>query len=199
MLLNEITMYNNNYYEVPYLAHHGILGMKWGVRRYQNEDGTLTEKGKKKAKKILNSEKKADLETRKAKMIGLYNATNNARYSNKLFRASRDYKDKSKAFTDKSKYEKKKGNLSKADKFKNKADKYAAKSKEYGEKGANFYTEAVISSMYLRDISSGKMKAGKDFITQIDFNYYPLFTQSGVKSDKLFFDVDAKIIPVKNK
>lgn len=29
------------------LAHHGILGMKWGVRRYQNEDGTLTEAGKK--------------------------------------------------------------------------------------------------------------------------------------------------------
>ncbi len=28
-----------------YLAHHGILGMKWGVRRYQNYDGTLTQKG----------------------------------------------------------------------------------------------------------------------------------------------------------
>lgn len=29
-----------------YLAHHGILGMKWGVRRYQNADGTLTNAGK---------------------------------------------------------------------------------------------------------------------------------------------------------
>ena len=29
-----------------YLAHHGIKGQRWGVRRYQNPDGTLTEKGK---------------------------------------------------------------------------------------------------------------------------------------------------------
>ena len=29
------------------LYHHGILGMKWGIRRYQNKDGSLTEAGKK--------------------------------------------------------------------------------------------------------------------------------------------------------
>lgn len=29
------------------LMHYGILGMKWGIRRYQNEDGTLTDLGKK--------------------------------------------------------------------------------------------------------------------------------------------------------
>ncbi len=29
------------------LYHHGIIGMRWGVRRYQNKDGTLTNAGKK--------------------------------------------------------------------------------------------------------------------------------------------------------
>lgn len=32
------------------LCHYGIHGMRWGVRRYQNKDGTLTNAGKKRSK-----------------------------------------------------------------------------------------------------------------------------------------------------
>lgn len=29
-----------------YLVHHGIIGQRWGIRRYQNKDGSLTSEGK---------------------------------------------------------------------------------------------------------------------------------------------------------
>lgn len=48
--------------EYKILYHHGIKGMKWGVRRYQNSDGTLTNAGKKRYDRDVreNAAKKKD-------------------------------------------------------------------------------------------------------------------------------------------
>lgn len=50
------------YYRVDkdYLAHHGILGQKWGVRRYQNEDGSLTDAGRKRYYSAFKKQYKSD-------------------------------------------------------------------------------------------------------------------------------------------
>lgn len=39
------------------LYHYGVEGMKWGVRRYQNKDSSLTTKGKKKYNETKTKEK----------------------------------------------------------------------------------------------------------------------------------------------
>lgn len=50
-----------NYNEEDELMHFGIKGMHWGVRRYQNEDGTLTSAGKKHYSKGKQRAKRREL------------------------------------------------------------------------------------------------------------------------------------------
>ena len=66
-----------NYTEDDYVAHFGIKGMKWGVRRYQNSNGSLTPAGKTRyldkpthaQKKTMHQAKKDAAEYARAKMF----------------------------------------------------------------------------------------------------------------------------------
>lgn len=49
------------------LYHHGVLGQKWGVRRYQNADGSLTAQGR---KRYGSNEERKEKAKRIAKIVG---------------------------------------------------------------------------------------------------------------------------------
>ena len=51
------------------LYHYGVKGQKWGVRRYQNSDGSLTDNGKKRVAKLNAKINKADKKQLKASIL----------------------------------------------------------------------------------------------------------------------------------
>ena len=81
--------------EKPYIAHHGILGQKWGIRRYQNSDGTLTPEGKKRygvVNRIKDQYDDATMKGRiKAKQLEMINTSNEMHSHEKALQSSKPH------------------------------------------------------------------------------------------------------------
>lgn len=121
--------YHNNY-----LIHHGVPGMKWGVRRFQDESGGITPRGRKYANKVEKSRILSKVHERRYKTI-----------------LGRNYHDSAKA-------------AASYQKAANNTRINAEKRAQYMKMAQQHTQRSKMLAQTFKDVDSGKLKAGRDYI-----------------------------------
>ena len=133
------------------LEHHGILGMKWGIRRYQNKDGSLTSAGRKRYNTYVFG---SDYNARKKKAKGVTRRLNDsmeelATYDSKIASLNRKKGVIEQKLSRMDKSNQKYTNLKKQYKDLSKEHKAASKEREEFNKKTNDLWNKTASDPYL--------------------------------------------------
>lgn len=185
-------------WEGEFLAHHGIPGMKWGVRRFQNKDGSLTAAGEKRYG-ALGKGSSARKMTKHLNKLDAGYANVEARRRSDADVASRHALKANKALA--------KGNNEKA-------DKEFAKARKYGERaGQANRAKKTIENLQWRIIAKAAQKGyttnsdavkrigadGKTRVAALFGGVAGKAVYSGVKKGRNYAEVDGQKFTVSRK
>ena len=153
------------------LYHYGVKGQKWGVRRYQNADGSLTPKGENRYLKVQSNKRLARRQTKQAtKLLMRKKAELDTAADLNVGAANSAYK-KADKYVRKSEARQTKGDEKGFQKYQSKAWKQMAKYAQATRNAEFLKSQSQVMKTKVEDINSGKIKAGHDFIVSNSYRF----------------------------